>query len=566
MLFDKRKSLTSSAVTSGADSRPVSGRTLRVRTLTVLLGAGLAFAGVSAQLVRLGFHAQSRIVVAQAEPVASTFARPDITDRNGHLMATDIAMPSLYADPQLVLNRDQLAEELATVLPDLDVAALRLELSGPNRRFVWIRRGLSPRLAQRVHDLGLPGLAFRNELRRAYPMGSLGGHLIGAVNIDNKGTQGIERYIDTAIGVEGVHAATRSGKGPVRLSLDIGVQHTVEDELETALRRYRADAAAGIVIDANTGEVIASASLPPADPMRPSDLEDAARFDRVAGGTFELGSIFKMVTIAMVLDGGLRGLDSIVDVTEPLVAGRYTIKDSHAAGRPLTVSEIFTHSSNVGAGLLALEAGPELQKAFLGKLGLLTPLMTERGPVAEPIVPARFERAEQITVAYGHGLAVAPLQFAAAAAAMVNGGYRVTPTFLAAPAGNEVKRERIISSAASARMRELMRLNVTDAAGTGNRADVKGYEVGGKTGTAEMAVKGGYAEKKVIASFVAAFPMSRPKYLVHVSLFAPHGETGSAGEITAGTNAAPVAGRIIARIAPQLGVMPDTRHVAGLAE
>lgn len=527
----------------------------RLRTLTIMGGVLLAFGAVSGQLVRLAARADQDMSVTQAQPVAKAFARPDIIDRNGRLIATDIAMPSLFADPLLVQSRDQVAEALESVLPDLDVARLRRDLAEPGRRFVWVRRGLSPRLAQRIHDLGLPGLAFKDELRRAYPMGSLAGHVIGGVNIDNKGVSGIERYIDEAVGVEGVHGATLTVSGPVRLALDVGVQHSLEDELATAMRRYHANGAAGLVMEVRSGEILASASLPGVDPSL-GETQAAPERDRVAGGTFELGSVFKLMTVAMVLDQGLRGTDSIVDVTEPLVAGRHTIEDSHPVNRPLTVAEIFTHSSNIGAGILALEAGAERHQAFLARLGLTTAMSTERGPVALPQLPRQLGRAEQITLSYGHGLAVAPLQFAAAAAALINGGTRVKPTFMAGGGVAAGGSERVISAAASERLRELMRANVAGPVGTGKRADVPGYEVGGKTGTAEIPVKGGYSEKRVIASFVGAFPMSEPRYLVLVSLFEPHGSAETGGDVLAGTNAAPTAGRIIARIAPQLGLMP----------
>jgi cell division protein FtsI (penicillin-binding protein 3) len=408
-----------------------------------------------------------------------------------------------------------------------------------------------------VHNLGLPGLSFRNELRRAYPGGRIAGHVIGTVDIDNRGVSGVERYIDEAIGAEAVHGATRSDRAPLRLSLDLGVQHSLEDELDRAMRRYGAESAAGLVLDVATGEVVGSASLPAADPARPSELQDPARLDRISGGTYELGSIFKSVTLAMAFDAGRAGPQTILDVTQPIVEGRFTIKDAHGPGRPLSVAEVFTHSSNVGAAMLALDAGADRHKAFLGKLGLLDRLQTEAGPVAPPQLPERFDRISQITMAYGHGIAVAPLQFAAAAAALVNGGELVMPTYVRRLPGREAERVRALKPATSARISELMRLNVTDGAGTGKRADVPGYLVGGKTGTAEMAAAGGYKKNAVISSFLAAFPMNRPQYLVLISLFEPKPTAETGGEIAAAVNAAPSAGRLIRRIAPMLGVLPE---------
>ncbi len=535
----------------------VSGRQLRMRALVVGAAMAFCFFAIAGQLARLAARDDGGLTLAAAEPVAGSVARPDIVDRNGRLLATDIETQSLFADPSVVIDRNEVVEKLSGIFPDLDQSQLFHNLSDKSRRFVWIRRGLAPRTAQRVHDLGLPGLSFRPELRRAYPGGALAGHLIGTVNIDNKGISGLERYLDDSVGVEAVHGATRSDRAPVRLSIDLGVQHAVEDELARTIRRYGATSAAAVVLDVTTGEVLGSASLPGVDPSRPAETQDPAKLDRVAGGTFELGSIFKAVTLAMAFEGGKASPESIVDVTEPIVEGSRTIRDPHPAGRPLTVAEVFTHSSNVGAALLALDTGSERQKDFLGKLGLLTPMATEAGAVAAPQVPANWTRIEQITVAYGHGIAVAPLQFAAVAAALVNGGDYVKPTYIKQMGGSEPKREHVVSAATSERINGLLRLNVTDPSGTGKRAEVHGYKVGGKTGTAEIAVEGEYKKDRVISSFLAAFPMDRPKYVVLVSLFEPKPTDETGGEIAAAVNAAPSAGRLIRRIAPLLGVLPE---------
>ena len=515
-----------------------------------------AFTAVAAQLVVLGLKGNvPQVTLALTEATPTNFARPDIIDRNGRLLATDIEVPSLFADPALVLDRDELVEKLATVLTDIDQGELRAQLADKTRRFVWIRRGLSPRTAQDVHNLGLPGLSFRKELRRAYPGGELAGHILGGVNIDNKGVGGIEKYIDDKVGVEGVHSAELSDRAPVRLSIDIGVQHSLEDELDTAMRRYRTEAAAGVVIDVKTGEVVASASLPRVDPLKPQMAQDPARIDRVATGTYELGSVFKTMTVAMALDEGLATSATVLDVTQPLTAGRYTISDFHSAGRPLSVEEVFTHSSNVGAGMLALSAGAARFGGFLKRLGLTDPMTTEIGPVGLPQLPERMERVELITMSYGHGIAVAPLQFASAAASILNGGKKVTPTFLRYR-DDSAKPVAVTSELTSREIARLFRLNVLDPSGTGKRAEVPGYRVGGKTGTAERADNGRYHEKAVLSSFLGAFPMDAPQYVTYVVLFEPEATAETNNQRTASMNAAPVTGRLIGRIAPQLGVMP----------
>lgn len=534
-----------------------------VRTRLVMLGVAALFASVAGKLSHLAGTPAPEMVASLTEPMARNYVRPDILDRGGRLLATDIEMPSLYADPSLVRGVDDVSERLSAALPDLDQGEVRRLLSDRNRRFIWLRRGLSPRLAQSIHDLGLPGLDFRTELRRAYPLERLAGHVIGSVNIDNRGTSGIERAIDETVGVETTLGAPMPGRTPVRLSLDLGVQHALDEELEAAMGRYEAKAAAGLVMDVTSGEMLAAVSLPGQDPARTSEIMDPARPDRIQGGTYELGSIFKVMTVAMALDSGQVKPDTVLDVTKPLTAGRFTIKDVHSAGRPLTVSEVFIRSSNVGSGMLALAEGADRQKAFLEKLGLMAPMRTDVGPVAPPQLPAQFGRAEQITVAYGHGLAVAPIQFAAAAAAIINGGTLVTPTYFRGRGTPPGTGTRVISAETSNSLRVLLRRNVSEPIGTGRRAEVAGYRVGGKTGTAEMPGRGGYQEKAVVASFLGAFPMEAPQYLVLVMLFEPKGTAESAGEVLAGRNAAPTAGRVIERVAPLLGVRPDN-EVAGL--
>jgi cell division protein FtsI (penicillin-binding protein 3) len=538
----------------GEARRPAANGPLR--TLVAMIFVAFAFAAVAVQLVRLALPAQTELTSSLSEVVDSNFARPDIVDRNGRLLATDVEAYSLFADPARVLDRDELVEKLKVVFPDLDQNGLRNDLSNRQRRFVWVRRGLSPKTAQAVHDLGLPGLDFRRELRRAYPGGTLAGHVLGYVNIDNRGVAGIERYVDEAVGIEPVRDATLADRAPVRLSLDIGVQHSVESELAAAIDRYGAKGAAAIVLDVTSGEVLASASLPEVDPAYPSTSLDNARADKVAGSTFELGSVFKTVTLAMVIDQGLASVDSLVDATEPLTAGRFTIKDLHPLGRPLSVTEVFVHSSNIGAAKLAMLAGAQRFRAFLQQLQLIDAMKTEAGPIAGPQLPEHWGDIETMTIGFGHGLALAPLQFASAAATLINGGTRIIPTFISRPDTPTDASTRIVKEATSVHMRELMRRNVTDLAGTGKRADVPGYAVGGKTGTAEIPGPGGYRQHAVISSFLAGFPINSPKYLVFVLLFEPKPTEAAGGEVLAGLNAAPTTARIIERIGPLLSVLP----------
>jgi len=550
MRADRRTGIAVIPLAAG-DAAP--RRSARVRF--VLCAVVLACLLIGGRLVHLAFKAASEVKVSFAEPMAKSWSRPDVVDRHGRLLATDVGQHSLYADPPLVQDMDEAIEKLTAALPGLDAVELRKALSDRSRRFAWVARGLTPRQAQQVHALGLPGFAFRTEPKRVYPLGQLMGHVLGAVNTDNRGLAGIERMLDETSLAEAVQGPVRASARAVRLSLDVGVQHALADELKEACVRYAAAAAAGVVLDAGSGEILGAASLPEADPARPTDWLDAQRADKLSAGTFELGSIFKMLTLAMALELGIADLDQVYDVREPLVAGPFVIKDPYPQGRPLTVREIFLHSSNVGAGMLALKAGAEPQRAFLKRMGLTEPARTEAGPVAPPQLPKHWGRIETITVGYGHGLAVAPLQFAAAVATLVNGGFKVTPTLLARDETGGA-RERLVSTATSANLRELMRLNVTNAQGTGRQAEAEGYRVGGKTGTAEIPGRGGYRDKSVISSFAGAFPMDAPRYVILVLLFEPQTGEGRGHRITAGVNAAPTTARIVERIAPLLGVRP----------
>jgi cell division protein FtsI (penicillin-binding protein 3) len=513
------------------------------------------FAVVGGQLMRLAVKSAATPRLAMSEPITRAYARPDIVDRHGRLLATDLEAPSLYADPALILDADEATEKLVEVLPELEPADLRRQLADTSRRFVWIKRGLTPRLAQRIHNLGVPGLSFRQEPKRAYPMRRTAGHLLGAVNVDNRGIAGIERTIDDLGGTEAVQGSTGASKPAVRLSIDLGVQAGLQEELKAAIERYGASGAAGVILDVRTGEVMAAASLPDVDPARGIEAQDPARLDKLTTGVYELGSIFKTMTIAEAIESGRATLDTTYDVRLPLRYGRYQIRDLHPLGRPLSVRDIFVHSSNVGAAMIADGGGPDAQRAFLTRLGLTEPMKTEAGALTPPKLPQRWGPLEAATIAYGHGMALSPLQFAAGAAALVNGGWRIQPTVLAATKAAAL-RDRVVKAETSAAIVSLMRRNVTSPSGTGRQADVPGFEVGGKTGTAEIAGVGGYQKSAVITSFLAAFPMSEPRYIVLIMLTEPQASEATRGMITAGVNAAPTAGKVIARVAPLLGVMP----------
>lgn len=514
------------------------------------------FVSIAGQTVRLAANGDAgETRLSHAAPISQTFIRPDIVDRRGNLLATDVEASSLFADPAYISLVDEATEKLTALFKDLDATELRRQLADKSRRFVWIKRGLTPIEAQRAHDLGIPGLGFRREPRRVYPTRFLTSRIIGAVDVDNRGVSGIERHIDETGGAEAAAAPVPSRAASIQLSIDVGVQNAVAETLASAMEQYKAQAAAGLIMDSSTGEVLAAVSLPDQDPNRFAGADEADRIDRVMGGVYELGSIAKIVTLGLALDDLGASPNRIYDTREPIRFGKYTISELHPPNRPLTLTEILIRSSNVGAGQIAMEAGVARQRAFLDRLGLLDTLRTEAGRIAPPLIPSHWGPLEGVTIAYGHGLAVAPLQFAAAVASLVNGGVRIQPTMMKQekiPNGIA----RVVSAKTSAAIRDALRRVVSDTQGTGRRAEIAGYEVGGKTGTAEQPGRGGYQSKTVISSFLAVLPASAPRYVMLVSLFEPEGIEETKGKITAGYNAAPTAARLIERVGPMLDVVP----------
>jgi cell division protein FtsI (penicillin-binding protein 3) len=441
-------------------------------------------------------------------------------------------------------------------MPDLDRAKLRREFDS-ERGFVFVRREMTPAQQAEVHALGIPGLGFIKENRRIYPAGNAASHILGHVGIDHEGAAGIEKYLDS----QGLKAlrdaglAAEAAQRPVALSIDLRVQHALRAELAGAMERHSAKAAAGVILDVQTGEVAAMASLPDFDPNNPVEALDPDHLNRVTGGVYEMGSIFKAFTAAMALDEGSARLSDSYDATKAIRIGSFTVSDYHAKRRWLTVPEIFIYSSNIGAARMALDVGGTRQRAFLERLGLLDQPQSELPEAATPLVPAKWSEATTITASFGHGISVTPLAAASAAAALVNGGYLVPPTFL--PRSRTEARDMakpVLRADTSRDMRYLMRLNVTK--GTATKADAEGYQVGGKTGTAEKIVNGRYAKNRLMTSFLAAFPMDNPRYVVLVMLDEPKGSAETHGYATAGWNAAPLTGRIVRRVAPMLGVMP----------
>lgn len=520
----------------------------RGRFVLIISACAFCFGAIGLRLADIA------VVKAGSEPshrVAAEshrYVRPDLMDRNGNILAKDLYSPSLYADAKQIIDVDEVVEKLNPILPDMEPDALYQKLRRKSA-FIWLKRGITPKQQSKIHALGLPGLGFVREKQRVYPNGRIAAHVLGHVNIDNQGIAGIEKYIDQ-IGLSNSDALA-----PLALSIDLRAQYAVSEELAAAVELYKAKAAAAVVLDVHTGEVLALSSLPDYDPNEPTDALKTENLNRMTAGVYELGSIFKAFTVAMALDEGVATMKSRYDARYAIKMARFKIDDFHAKRRILSVPEVFIYSSNIGAAKMAEAAGIKRQKAFLRKLGMLTRLKTELPESRKPLFPENWKPLNMLTISFGHGLAVSPLQAASAAAALVNGGKMIKPTFLRRSEAHALfSAKQVISPDTSAKMRYLMRLNVTE--GTAKKADAPGFRVGGKTGTAEKATRYGYSKNKLLTSFMGTFPADAPRYVILVMLDEPKGIKQTHGYATSGWNAAPVTARIVKRIAPMLGVLP----------
>jgi len=547
-----------SLVIEGA--RKNGGRARSRMAVTIMVFIGL-YGAVAGRLVWFGMQEPGE---GSGPATRITASRPDIVDRNGEILATDIKTGSLFAEPRRIVDADEAIEKLATVLPDIDYEQTYNKLrSGAG--FVWLRRQLSPRQQSDIMALGIPGIGFRTEKRRFYPGGATAAHILGLTDIDNRGISGIEKYIDMQglSDLRDAGLASPETLAPFRLSIDLRVQHVVHDEITRAMERYHAIAAGAVVLNAKTGEVVAMASVPDYDPNNPVNAHDKDRLNRMSAGTYEMGSTIKSFTTAMALDSGKVSMNSTFDARRPITIGRQTIRDFHGKGRVLTLPEVFIYSSNIGSAREADVVGIEGHREFLKRLGLLDRMRTELPEVAHPTEPKVWKKVHSITIAFGHGMSTTPLQTAVGATALVNGGKLFPPTFLPrSEAEASAVATQVVSPQTSANMRYLYNLNATAPGGSGKRATVPGYRVGGKTGTAEKVVNGRYANDVRFNAFLAAFPMDDPQYVVLSIVDEPKPEKPGMGA-TAGLNAAPIVSNIIRRSAPMLGVKPEFGHESG---
>ena len=521
------------------------------------------FGTISAKLLMMAIFGEPPSQEHRVAAASSTAFRPDIVDRNGEILATDIRTVSVFAEPGNIYDKDEAVELLTAVLPELNATELRAKLASRKGRsgagFVWVKRELTPKQQAEVHRLGIPGIGFLPDHKRVYPNGTAAAHILGATNLDGIGIAGMEKYIDST-GLQALNSFGLVNKQadlkPVQLSIDLRAQFAVRDELAWGIDHFKAKAGASMILDVKTGEVIALVSMPDFDPNDPKDALSPDRINRMNVGVYEMGSTFKAMTLAMALDSGKYNVNSTFDTRGGVLNwGRQKIHEYHGTNRVITMPEVFTHSSNIGSAKMALGVGVTGHKAFLKKMGLLDRLRTELPESAAPIVPSRWTEINTITIAFGHGIAVAPIQAAAAVAAIANGGDLITPTFLKANPDDKARATHVLSPQTSEAMRYIMRLNASE--GSAKKAAIPYYFVGGKTGTAEKVIGGRYIHNRLFTTFMAAAPMNDPKYLFVTIMDEPQGLPESGGYATAAWNSGVVTGKVIERVAPILGLPPQ---------
>ncbi len=478
---------------------------------------------------------------------AGPHTRAMVVDRNGEILAISLPTAGLYANPREMMDTDEAAQKLKAVLPRLDLNVVRARLAS-EKQFVYLARNITPNEHLAINNLGIPGVYFQATERRRYPQGRVAAHVMGGVDVDAHGVAGVERAFDQRL---------RDNPAPLKLSLDVRVQAVMRDELSQSMAEFQAIGACGIVMDVRTGEVVAMVSLPDFDANKAGEATNEQRFNRAVTGMYEPGSTFKLQTAAMALDSGAAQLWSSFDAAHNIKIGRFTIQDFQGKHRVLTFPEVIAYSSNLGAAHMAQQVGTERQRSWLQAMGMFTRVGIELPEQGQPIVQpaANWKEIATMTVGFGHGIAVSPLHVVRGTAVLANGGMMLRPTILEAE-GPQSDERQIMHQSTSDTVRKLMRLVVTD--GYGKPADVPGYFVGGKTGTAEKTMGHGYRKHANISAFMSVFPMNAPRYAVYFMLDEPKGNASTAGYSTAGAVSAPGAGRVIARIAPMLGLMPET--------
>lgn len=537
--------------------------TARWRVLWISGIFGVVVCAALMRIVWLGFAGDAPRRTSLEEALLPP--RGEITDRHGVPLARAFPAYALWFNPKamgdngapLVRSPQDIARALVAVFPDMDEARLAERLA--SGRSGYLRRRLLPEEANAVFQLGEVALEIPRESDRHYPQGSLGAHILGYVVENEGGKLGMEQVLEERL----THPELRSQ--PVALSIDVRVQGALEDELRKGMLATNAIGAAGIVLDVDSGEVMAMASLPEFDPNTAGASGAENVFNRVTNGVYELGSTFKPITIAAAIDAGVvRDLSRTWDAT-PVQVGKRTLKDLKPKGAGLNVPQALVYSSNTVTARVADELGAERLRRTLIDLGMDQRPFIELPARGKPLFPkGEWARITNMTVSYGHGLAVTPLHLASAYAAMVNGGIWRPATLMKLDAKDAPRGRRVFKESTSSRMRQMLRM--ISMYGTGRSANAPGYRIGGKTGSAEKNSGGVYNKTSLVSSFAAAFPLDRPRYVVVVLMDEPRGTAASSFQRTAAYTAAPVVGKLVPRIGPMLDVLPDERRDVDISD
>jgi cell division protein FtsI (penicillin-binding protein 3) len=472
--------------------------------------------------------------------------RGDIVDRNGAILARSLKTVSVYADPEMIENPVSVSKSLLEIFPELSYGSILQKLQS-KKRFVWIKRDITPEKQDQILLAGHPGLNFKEEMKRVYPKGYLSAHIAGTTGSEQQGLSGIEASFDSLL---------QDSEEALALTIDIRLQHALRKEMYDTMIKHEAIGAAGLVMDVNTGEILAMSSLPDFNPHHYNQAKNNEIFNKATLGVYELGSTFKIFSTAALLEKSHHNISAVFDVRKPIEIGRFKIRDFHAEERVLTTPEVFIHSSNIGSAMMGMEVGTQNLKNFYKDIGLTEAPNFELQEVGSPIIPSPWREINTLTASYGHGIAVSPLQLVSAVSSIVNGGFLVKPTLILSDKKQKIEENvRVVSDKTAHRMRQLLRLVVSE--GTGSGAEVPGYLVGGKTGTAEKPGKGGYDRKRLISSFVGVFPINKPEYAVFVMIDEPKGIKETYDYATGGWVGAPTVKRIIENMISIFNLKPS---------
>jgi len=539
-----------------APNEALHQRRMRGRLLMASLGFGVLFIAIAVKLTDATVLSPASSRIAQTPrlpPSEPPVSRAAVTDRNGEVLAVTVRGTALYARPGEIDNPGRVADQLIRILPHLERDRLLPRLSPP-RQFAYLDRFITPRQQQAINDLGILGLYFETAERRTYPRGRDAAHVLGAVDVDGEGIAGVEKWYDERL---------RVTRDALRLSIDIRIQRELREALEWSIERFNAIGGSAILMDVSTAEVLGLVSLPD---FAAADLARAPaeqRFNRAVTGVYEPGSTFKLFTAAMALELGTVTMGGGFDASRPIRIGRHEINDFKGKNRWLALPEIIAYSSNLASAHMAMSVGATRHREFMGRMGMLSRTGIELPESAATLAPSQrnWRDINTMTIGFGHGISVTPLHIVNGVSALANGGTLRHPTILALAPGQEREGVRVISERTSEQMRRLMRVAVTD--GSGRQAESPGYFVGGKTGTAQkVGERGQYLENRRISSFVGAFPMNAPRYALHVLVDEPKPRADTGAYATAGVVATPTARRVVERVAPILGMVPEMDRIA----